>query len=171
MPNAARGRLRAAAADAQSAGMRWLDIPPVWLGLALALTWGLRTPRLFPRERSLANGLADGLGWTLLAMGLALMVWAVLTMMRARTTPVPHMQPSALVTDGPFAFTRNPIYLGDAMVLLGAILIWSAPLALPVLAAFVWWIDRRFVRAEEARLKAGFGGAFEDWAARVRRWV
>ena len=163
--------MRAAAGPAQSAGMKWLDIPPVWLALALWLAWGLRAPRLFPRGWRLANDIAEGLGWAFVAAGLALMAWAVLTMMRARTTPVPHMRPSALVTTGPFAWTRNPIYLGDAIVLLGAILIWSATFALPVLAAFVWWIDRRFVRAEEARLRAGFGTAFEDWARKVRRWV
>ena len=151
--------------------MKWLDIPPVWLGLALWLTWGLRTPRLFPRESTLANRLAQGLGWALVVAGLALMLWALAEMRRARTTPVPHMRPSALVTTGPFARTRNPIYLGDAMVLLGAMLIWAAPLALPVLGAFVWWIDRHFVRGEEARLRAGFGAAFEAWAGRVPRWV
>ena len=171
LPSAARRRLRARRPSAQSAGMKWLDIPPAWLALALLAAWGLRGPRLFPRDWIAANRIAEGLGWALVAGGAALMIWAVLAMTRARTTPVPHRQPSALVTDGPFAWSRNPIYLGDAVVLLGAILIWSAPLALPVLAAFMWWIDRHFIAAEEARLRAGFGAAFEDWAGRVRRWI
>ena len=89
----------------------------------------------------------------------------------ARTTVIPRRNPAALVTGGVFRLTRNPIYLGDAALLTGAILWWDAPAALPLVPAFVWLITRRFIRDEEARLRAAFGADFDRWAARVRRWL
>ena len=147
--------------------MRWIDIPPVWLLLALAAAWGLG--RLAPGVGF--GGWAEPAGGALVILGLLLMLAAVLTMTRARTTVIPHEQPSALVTEGVFRLSRNPIYLGDALVLTGFILYRDAVLALPVIALFVRVIERRFIRPEEERLRAGFGAAFEAWAARTRRWL
>lgn len=141
------------------------DYPPVWLALALVLTWGLGT--LWPL------GLPGGvwLGGALALAGLGLMLAAAQRMAAHRTTIIPHRSASALVTDGPFALTRNPIYLGDALILLGAILGWQALWALPLLPALVWILTRRFILPEEARLRATFGPAFENWAARTPRWI
>lgn len=111
------------------------------------------------------------LGGALVVAGLALMLAAAAQMIAHRTTVIPRRQPSSLVTGGVFAFTRNPIYLGDALVLAGAILWWDALLALPLLPAFVVLITRRFILGEEARLRAGFGEAFTAWAARTPRWI
>jgi protein-S-isoprenylcysteine O-methyltransferase Ste14 len=89
----------------------------------------------------------------------------------ARTTVIPRRDPSALVTGGVFGWSRNPIYLADAIVLTGAVLWLDAVLALPLVAVFVWLIQTRFIRDEEARLTLAFGPEFDLWAARVRRWV
>ena len=110
------------------------------------------------------------LGLTLIAAGLALMLAAVLTMAWARTTFVPRRNPTALVTAGVFRLSRNPIYLGDALVLLGAILWWGAWLALPLVPLFMIFITRRYIRDEEARLHAGFGAEYEAWSSQVPRW-
>lgn len=142
-----------------------LDYPPLWLALALALTWG--TGALWP----LAIPYGAWAGVALAVAGVALMLAAAWRMAAHRTTLLPHLNPSALVTDGPFALTRNPIYLGDALILLGAILGWGALWALPLLPAFVWIVTRRFILPEEARLRAAFGEAFESWAARTPRWI
>ena len=111
------------------------------------------------------------IGAALVLAGLGLMLAAVAAMARARTTVIPHRAPSAQVTGGVFAWSRNPIYLGDVLILTGAILWLDAALALPLVAAFAWLIQRRFILPEEARLKAGFGAAYADWSARVRRWI
>lgn len=142
-----------------------LDYPPLWLALALALAWGAGVLWPLPVPH------AHWPGATLVAAGLLLMLAAAARMAARRTTIIPHLNPSALVTDGPFALTRNPIYLGDAMVLLGAILWWGALWALPLLPAFVWIITRRFIRPEESRLRAAFGPEFDRWAARTPRWL
>jgi protein-S-isoprenylcysteine O-methyltransferase Ste14 len=92
-------------------------------------------------------------------------------MAAARTTVIPRRAPAALVTGGVFALSRNPIYLGDALVLAGAILWWDAPLALPLIPAFVAIITRRFILGEEAALARAFGPAWQAWSARVPRWI
>ena len=145
--------------------MRWIDIPPVWLLVFALIAFASRGLLVWPQPALAVVGTA------LVALGLLLMLWAVLTMLRARTTPVPHMSPSALVTTGPFAFSRNPIYLGDALVLAGLSLRWGAPLGLLLVPLFCALIARRFIAAEESRLAAGFGPAWADWSARVRRWI
>ncbi len=146
--------------------LRLIDLPPVWLIAFGGLGW-------------LLDGLVDlsfpwgmsNLGPVLLGAGATLFSLGGLQMLRARTTVIPRRNPAALVTGGVFRLTRNPIYLGDTALLAGAILWWDAPEALPLIPAFIGLIARRFIRDEEARLRAAFGGAFDDWAARVRRWL
>ncbi len=145
--------------------LRDIDIPPTWLALHLAAVWvvSLNSPALFG-----AFGRVAGAG--LIGLGLALMALAVFRMARHRTTVIPRRDPSALVTTGVFALSRNPIYLGDALILSGAILWWDALLAVPLVASFVWLIQTRFIRDEEARLTLAFGPEFDLWASRTRRW-
>ncbi len=145
---------------------RDIDIPPSWLALHIGAAWVLSwvSPPVF-------GGVGRGLGLALAGIGLVLMVAAVAQMALARTTVIPRRNPSSLVTGGVFAWSRNPIYLGDALILLGAILWLDAILALPLLASFVWLIQSRFIRDEEARLTLAFGPEFDLWAARTRRWI
>jgi protein-S-isoprenylcysteine O-methyltransferase Ste14 len=146
--------------------LRLIDLPPLWLIAFGGFGWWLDgiVPLSFPW------GLSD-LGPVLLGAGATLFGLGGVQMLLSRTTVIPRRDPRALVTGGVFRLTRNPIYLGDAALLSGAILWWDAPAALPLVPAFVWIITRRFIRDEEARLRAAFGTAFDDWATRVRRWL
>lgn len=145
-----------------------LDMPPVWLVLFVvlariqAVNWPVAQVEVPLVD--LAAGVMVGAG--VLLMGLALM-----EMRRARTTIIPHMEADALVTTGVFNRSRNPIYLGDALILTGLILRWDAVLALPLIPIFVWLLERRFILPEEARLAARFGPAYDAYAGRVRRWL
>jgi protein-S-isoprenylcysteine O-methyltransferase Ste14 len=112
----------------------------------------------------------DLAGVWLVGLGVLITLLAAAQMALAQTTIIPRRDPSALVTSGLFAWSRNPIYLSDLIILLGAILWLDAVLALPLLAGFVWLIQTRFIRDEEARLTAAFGPEFDLWAARTRRW-
>lgn len=143
------------------------DWPPLWLLLCLALAYGLRQPEPWPLVGALRGVLAVGF----VGVGLLLMAMAVWEMMRARTTVIPRQKPNALVTSGIFRVSRNPIYLGDALVLLGAIIWWQAGLALPLVPAFMLVIHRRFIQGEETALRSAFPDEFDGWAARVRRWI
>ena len=145
--------------------MKYIDLPPVWLALAAAGVWASRL------IWTAGTPLLQGAGTLLVALGLILMLIAAVTMTLARTTVIPHRNPQALVTHGIFRLTRNPIYLGDALVLTGLCLRWQAPLGLVLVPAFIWWITRHFIHAEEVRLRAAFGPQFAQYATRVRRWV
>ncbi len=145
---------------------REIDIPPTWLALHLGAAWVVSfvSPAVFADV-----GRAVGQG--LVVLGALLMGAAVVQMSLARTTVIPRRSPSALVTSGLFSLSRNPIYLGDGLILTGAILWLDAVLALPLLFSFVWLIQTRFIRDEETRLTEAFGPEFDLWAAHTRRWV
>jgi protein-S-isoprenylcysteine O-methyltransferase Ste14 len=112
-----------------------------------------------------------GIGALLVAAGLALAVAAAVEFRRARTTIIPHEEPSAIVTSGVYRLSRNPIYLGDALILTGLGLRWDSVLALVLVPVFVAVVTARFIVPEEGRLKARFGAEYAAWAARVRRWA
>jgi len=142
-----------------------LDLPPLWLLLFLFLAGTMpRGPELF-YEQAL-------MGQCFVIVGVLFMVIAVVQMRRHKTTVIPHRTASALVTTGMFGQTRNPIYLGDAFVLAGALFYWQAHLpALILIPAFMWVITVRFIKPEEARLQAAFGEDYERYCAVVRRWL
>lgn len=145
---------------------KWIDLPPVWLALAAALVW------FFAGQGSEVLPAQSLIGAVLVIAGIGLMGAAVWEMSRARTTVVPHRKASALVDSGIFARSRNPIYLGDVLVLCGLILRWTPPWWLWLLVpAFIWIITIRFIRPEEAMLQAHFGPAFARYRKHVRRWV
>ena len=145
---------------------REIDIPPCWLALHIGAAWvlSLVSPPLF-------GALGRILGPGLVVFGALILGMAVAQMTRARTTVIPRRDPNALVTDGLFSLSRNPIYLADAIILTGAILWLDAVLALPLIFSFVWLIQTRFIRDEEARLTEAFGPEFDLWAAKTQRWI
>jgi protein-S-isoprenylcysteine O-methyltransferase Ste14 len=143
-----------------------LDYPPIWLAGFAALAWALGAVPL-----RLFGPSGDRVGAVLIAAGVVLMIAAAAQMLLARTTIIPHREPGALVSGGLFRFSRNPIYLADAMVLAGVIVLRDAPLAVPLLPLFMAVIQKRFIHPEEARLAAAFGPAFAAYASRTRRWL
>lgn len=146
--------------------LKEIDIPPCWLALHIGAAWvlSLVSPSLF-------GAWGRMLGPGLVVLGVLVMGASVAQMARARTTVIPRRDPTALVTGGVFHLSRNPIYLADASILTGAILWLDAVLALPLVFSFVWLIQTRFIRDEEARLTEAFGPEFDLWAARTRRWL
>lgn len=144
-----------------------LDLPPLWLALFVLVVW------LMGKALPLAafGGAGAMVAGALVALGLGLMGLALREMARAKTTFIPHRAPMRLVQSGVFRLSRNPIYLGDTLVLLAAVLWLDVPLALPLVPLFMLVIRERFIRDEEARLRLAFGPEFEEWAGRVRRWL
>ena len=78
--------------------------------------------------------------------------------------------PERLVTGGPFAWCRNPMYLGHIIFLFGLALSLQSWLAALIAAATVVWFQFR-VRRDERRLAERFGQPYLDYTARVRRWI
>ena len=137
--------------------------PQVWLVIFAGLA--LLAGRIVPMPA------APLPGWSLVAAGLALMATAAVTMLRAGATVDPTRQPTALVTHGIFRLSRNPIYLGDVLIVAGLCLVWQPLAALVLVPGFLLVIDRRFIRQEEAWLRNRDRAAFDAWAARTRRWL
>ncbi len=112
-----------------------------------------------------------GLGWALVALGLALGAWGFITFLLARTAILPHHPASRLVYAGPYKFTRNPMYVGLTGVYLGVSTLidslWPMLLLPVVLGALYRWVIRR----EERYLAAEFGAAYDDYRRKVRRWL
>ncbi|WP_135502180.1 methyltransferase family protein [Roseovarius aestuariivivens] len=149
--------------------MKWIDIPPMWLLAALILAWAQATH--LPLGLSFGGVWADFAGGLIVGAGLLLALLALYEMRRYRTTPIPHQEADRLVTTGIFSRSRNPIYLGDLMILAGLILRWDAVLSLPLLPLFLWVIERRFVIPEENRLRRKFRADFARYCQKTRRWV
>lgn len=149
--------------------MKMIDIPPVWLALFCAIAW-VQADR-YPMGLTFGGAWADLLGGLMVGGGILLILMAAFEFRRHKTTVIPHMEASALVTSGVFSRSRNPIYLADALILTGLILRWDAVLSLPLIPIFVWWIERRFILAEEDRLRRKFRHEFARYENKVRRWV
>lgn len=150
--------------------MHTLVPPPVVAGLVALLMW--LTAAALPRAR-FELPLREAGVVLLVGLGLALMLCAVWAFRQARTTvnPLRPERVTSLVTGGVFAFSRNPIYLGDALLLAAWALWLGNAAALSLLAVFVAWMTLLQIRAEEAALHARFGAAFDDYCRRVRRWI
>ncbi|MEM0946915.1 MAG: isoprenylcysteine carboxylmethyltransferase family protein [Pseudomonadota bacterium] len=147
--------------------LKWIDLPPVWLVGFAALTW--MQARFLP-----IGGFgpwAPPLGALLILAGVVLAAAAVVEFHRHRTTVIPHQMPSAIVTTGVFARTRNPIYLGDTAILLGCVLWWQAVPSTVLVPVFMILISKRFIAAEEARLHQEFPSEFQNYKTAVRRWL
>ncbi|MCR9126938.1 MAG: isoprenylcysteine carboxylmethyltransferase family protein [Rhodobacteraceae bacterium] len=149
--------------------MKWIDMPPVWLAGCVALAWFQATR--YPAGLTFGGGWADLAGGLLVGGGVLLMLLAVAEFRRHKTTVIPHRSPTHLIQTGIFKHSRNPIYLGDAMILAGLILRWDAVLALPLVPLFVWVIEKRFVEPEEDRMRRQFRTEFARYQRQTRRWI
>jgi protein-S-isoprenylcysteine O-methyltransferase Ste14 len=143
-------------------------LPPVWFVLAVIAMIVLA--RFVP----LVQWHLAPLKWAgiaLIAIGLATAVTAAGHFRRAGTPVKPFSRSTALVTAGPYRYTRNPMYLGLAVILVGVALALESLTPFFVIPVFVVVITVGFIVPEEAMLKERFGDAYDDFQRRVRRWL
>lgn len=100
-----------------------------------------------------------------------LMAWGVGSFRRARTSLVPIRPATALITDGPFRFTRNPLYLSLALLYLGIALWLGVFWPIVLVPALLLLVQQVVILREEAYLESRFGEAYRAYRARVRRWL
>lgn len=146
-----------------------IRVPPPLVYLATTLV-GIAIDLIVP-VRILPDAVAGWLGGALVVLGLTVGGISVQEFGKARTTIHPNRPPSALVTTGPFRYSRNPMYLGLSVVQVGIGVwlnrAWVIVLVIPALV----WIRHRVIPREERRLTERFGPAYLDYQARVRRWL
>ncbi len=152
--------------------MHWLElkIPPLALlfmtmALMLGSTW------LFP------TGTLSSLRWWLLGIGSLLgggiSLLGVLAFKRAQTTVLPYRleQSSTLVTAGIYRYTRNPMYVGFVIFLLGFAGLLGSVWALFWIGAFVAYLTQFQIKPEEKILQEKFSQQYKNYRQRVRRWI
>lgn len=149
----------------------WMPWPPlIYLcAVAIAIVLGLLYP--LPWLGGLLADLLFAIGWLTVVAVAALWFTAFKTMTAARTTLNPNGVPAHLVTSGPFAVSRNPIYLANTLLLIGIGLIGG--MGWFILLAFVasFATSKLAIRPEEKVLAAKFGKRYRDYAKKVRRWI
>lgn len=112
---------------------------------------------------------AVGLG--VMGLGLGLDLISIFTLVRHKTTFRPDQGTVRLVTSGPYAISRNPIYLGNTIAFAGAALAFDTLWLLFVLPFVTVGVQKLAIEREEKHLSAVFGGTWEAYRRRVRRWV
>jgi protein-S-isoprenylcysteine O-methyltransferase Ste14 len=147
--------------------LRLHRLPPFWFLLAVlaqfALAW-------HGPAGSVSVGLSL-LGWLLLIGGIALVLTAAQRFQKWRTPIKPFQQPEHCITDGIFRYSRNPLYLGEVIMLLGLAALLGTWLALLPIPVFMAVIQLVFIQPEERLLQEHFGSAYQSYRHRVRRWV
>lgn len=148
-------------------------VPPPIVGLVIAVVmWALNG--IVPRPGFGIGSALGSIAALLIALaGIVVLVPAVAAFRRVGTTinPLNVTQASSLVTTGIYAYTRNPMYLGMALVLLawaiwlGSLIAFAGPLI------FVVWITRFQILPEERAVAAKFGAEFAAYRAVTRRWI
>jgi protein-S-isoprenylcysteine O-methyltransferase Ste14 len=136
------------------------------LAVELALDFGLA--RL---STGLPGWLRLGAGASLAAAAGALFAGALGRFRRAGTPVEPWRPSSALVTDGVYRFTRNPIYLGMALLYAGLALGADSAVALALLVPLLALVQAGIVAREERYLEGRFGDEYRRYKASVRRWI
>ena len=145
-----------------------LPPPLAWL---LAFAIGLAANWLLPWHFVPAGAPKAWIGAGILAAGILLALWAVLTFRRAGTRVEPYKPTTAIVTTGPYRLTRNPIYLGMFLGQAGLAVGFDSLWLLVTLVLFFLVIRFGVVAREEAYLARKFPADFARYKARVRRWL
>jgi protein-S-isoprenylcysteine O-methyltransferase Ste14 len=161
----ARVRIPAMPSD-DTSGVR---VPP-WLYYIAGFLAGAALEIAFPIE-------APSLGWRLVAGALGFALWlsldgrAMRAFARAGTSMNVTAPTSALVTSGPYRYTRNPMYVGMAFLYAGLAVALGVIWALATLPIVLVVVDRLVIAREEPYLEARFGDPYREYKQRVHRWL
>lgn len=113
----------------------------------------------------------NAIGAVPLLGGIVMAVIADRLFARRETTIYPFAEPSVLVVEGPFRYTRNPMYLGLILALIGLALLLGTLTPWLVIVPFGLILDRTFVRYEQRTMQERFGDDYRAYMQRVRRWL
>jgi protein-S-isoprenylcysteine O-methyltransferase Ste14 len=111
------------------------------------------------------------LGLVPLGVGIALNLIADAAFKKVQTTVKPFEISTALITTGVFGISRNPMYLGMTLILIGIAILMGSLSPLIVIVFFTALMELVFVRTEEKMLEEHFGTAWTDYQAKVRKWI
>ena len=137
------------------------------IALGIALQWLVPLPWIY----GLAALEATVMGVTMIVAAFAIDIWAAIVFRNHKTTIMPHQRSARLVTRGPFRFSRNPIYVGNLMVVAGLGLVLSNLWLLVLTPVLGFALQKLAITREERHMEALFADQWRDYKARVRRWI
>jgi protein-S-isoprenylcysteine O-methyltransferase Ste14 len=147
---------------------KYFDWPPVWLLIFMAIAW-VQVQVWNPLAYQ--SGLTTLVGRGAIAFGIILMGVSFIMFLQHKTSVVPKQTPRSMITAGPYKYSRNPIYVADAIVLIGYVLTLGSVISFVLVPAFAWVIRTRFINGEEVGIRVEFGQAYEDYCQQTRRWL
>ena len=145
-------------------------ITPPPLIYAGGLAVGLLANRLYP-VHFLPRGLSRVLGWPSVVAGLAIGLLGFREMKRARTNVDPYKPATAIVSEGPYRYTRNPLYVGMTLIYAGFTARANALSAALLLPVVLHLMDHGVIEREERYLERKFGDEYLRYKEGVRRWI
>ena len=145
-------------------------IAPPPLIYAGALAAGLLANKLYSVP-FLPRGISRALGWPSVAAGLAIGLLGFREMKRARTNVDPYKPATAIVSEGPYRYTRNPLYVGMTLMYVGIAARANALPAVLLLPAVLAVVRRGVIEREERYMERKFGDEYLRYKGQVRRWI
>ncbi|WOI53915.1 isoprenylcysteine carboxylmethyltransferase family protein [Parvularcula sp. LCG005] len=148
------------------AGPSRLPWPPMLVVVALLIGFGMQ--RLSPLPPPPVPVYVGGL---LVALGIGIDLWVFWLFRQRKTNIMPTKPAEALVTTGPFSWSRNPIYLANVLIIVGFIFVGQSWWFLIGASLFVVLVTELQIKKEEAHLAEKFGMEWQAYAAKTRRWI
>ena len=142
--------------------------PPAWFLLSIMSMIGLH---LWLPVKQLLFPPLNYLGMVASAMGIGMALFCASLFRQKNTTIKPFQESSYLVREGLFNYTRNPIYLGMIVTLIGVWIFLGSLTPLLIIPVFIWLIQEMFIKPEEKMLEEKFGEEYRAYKESVRRWV
>lgn len=145
--------------------------PPLLFVAGFLVGWLLdrRWPHhIMSHERT---GIAEAAGSVAIVAGVAVIAWAFATFIRHRTAIYPNQPAARIVRDGPFRWTRNPMYVSMALLYLGLALVMNTLLPVFILPLVLYLLVRLVIRREERYLASAFGEDYAAYCRDVGRWL
>ena len=142
--------------------------PPVLLALHIFIAWLLGMAIALPFK---VPPIFSNVGLGLAGLGFLFGALALYEFRKARTTVDPHGSVKTIVSKGIYRFTRNPIYLGMACMLLGFPLTFGNVWGIVLTPVFILLMNSLVIQHEEAYLEKKFGDVYAGYKSRVRRWI
>ncbi|MCG9677578.1 isoprenylcysteine carboxylmethyltransferase family protein [Vibrio sp. Isolate24] len=144
-------------------------LPPkmffLFIILMIFLHWYMETEDLIPYPLNLIGALLFCLGLGLASAGKRLF-------QKLKTNIMTFEEPNKIVTQGVFQYTRNPMYLGLAIALIGfAIMLGGSLMTLTIAASFIIMTDKWYIAFEEKEMMKKFGREYQEYCRHVRRWI
>jgi len=141
---------------------------PLSFALVVGVAWLLNSLWPWPLASDLWSFYA---GCGLIDIGAVFLLWSAWLMFWRKTTLSPYGKPQLLLREGPFRFSRNPIYLALLLIYMGIALLWAQLWAWLLVPVVILLLNFGVIRYEEALLQKHFGDEYVDYCKKVRRWI